>query len=414
MDQYRMLRLVVAAPDDVKPERDVVPGIIEELNRNIAHKEGLHLELYRWETDAHPGFHPLGPQGLIDPKLKIEDCDLLIGIFWKRFGTPVSDAKSGTEHEFRIAYEAWEKKKRPQIFIYFSHKAYAPKSKEEADQVYRVFQFTEDFPKEGLWWNYKNKPEFEAYLRNHLTQFLQEQSPTDDKSHAAASAVVIPTVFEFPSPPDDFFGREAELHDLREALESSVVQAVGLQGQKGTGKTALALKLADDLAPNFPYAQIYVDLKGASATPLTAAQALARIMKSFDPDLTIPESETALRSLFTSALFGKRAILLLDDASDAAQVEPLVPPQGSVMIVTSRKPIPLGGLMQLTLGPLPDLQRLDRQDFEIRFDPSLSKEQITATLNALADYFRACGGIGLNSDFEIADVFVGDPEDALV
>ena len=67
----------------------------------------------RWETDAYPGFHPEGPQGLIDAILRIEDCDILIGIFWKRFGTPVSDACSGTAHEFQRAYEAWQEHQRP-------------------------------------------------------------------------------------------------------------------------------------------------------------------------------------------------------------------------------------------------------------------------------------------------------------
>ena len=44
--------------------------------------------------------------------LKIEDCDILICIFWKRLGTPTKkDGKTGTEHEFHLAYEAFKKKK---------------------------------------------------------------------------------------------------------------------------------------------------------------------------------------------------------------------------------------------------------------------------------------------------------------
>ena len=48
-----------------------------------------------WETDAHPRLHPEGPQGLIDDILHPEDCDLLIGIFWKRFGTPTATCVIG-------------------------------------------------------------------------------------------------------------------------------------------------------------------------------------------------------------------------------------------------------------------------------------------------------------------------------
>jgi hypothetical protein len=44
-----------------------------------------------------------GPQGLIDERMKIDEADVVIGIFWKRFGTPTSNAASGTEHELRRA-----------------------------------------------------------------------------------------------------------------------------------------------------------------------------------------------------------------------------------------------------------------------------------------------------------------------
>ena len=62
-----------------------------------------------------------GPQGLIDPILRIEDGDVLLGIFWKRFGTPTTDAGSGTEHEFLRAYASWQQHRRPQIMAYFNH-----------------------------------------------------------------------------------------------------------------------------------------------------------------------------------------------------------------------------------------------------------------------------------------------------
>jgi hypothetical protein len=36
----------------------------------------------------------------------------------------------------------------------------------------------------------------------------------------------------------------------------------------------------------------------------------------------------------------------------------------------------------------------------VTFDPSLSGEQVEATLTALANYFRRCGGVGLTAEFE--------------
>ncbi|MCI0665660.1 MAG: DUF4062 domain-containing protein, partial [Acidobacteria bacterium] len=179
----RVLRIVVASPGDVQPERDSLQNVIEELNRGIAGDRGLLLRLSRWETDAHPGFHPEGPQGLIDPILKIGDCHLLIGIFWKRFGTLTADGTTGTEHEFNIAYRAWREKDRPQIFVYFNQKSYTPKSKAETDQWGAVLEFQKNFPKEGLWWPYKGKAQFERLVRNQLTNYIRNLPKSDKDGH---------------------------------------------------------------------------------------------------------------------------------------------------------------------------------------------------------------------------------------
>lgn len=167
------LKVVVASPGDVQAERDCLAEVAEELNHGVAKMKDLWIEIIRWETDAFPGFHAAGSQVLIDSVLKIEECDLLIGIFWKRFGTPVADAGSGTEHEFRLAYQAWLDRGHPQIMVYFNQKSYMPRSPQEAEQQGRVLQFKSDFPKEGLWWEYTGKTRFERLVRRHLTQFIQ-------------------------------------------------------------------------------------------------------------------------------------------------------------------------------------------------------------------------------------------------
>src|SRR5262245_55213204 len=128
--------------------------------------------------DTYPGFHPEGPQGLIDSILHIEDCDVLLGIFWKRFGTPTTEAGSGTEHEFLRAYAAWKQHGCPQIMVYFNLRDPKLRSTAEHAQYGQVLQFQEHFPEEGLWWTYNGKAQFERLVRNHLTQFLRQRGHT--------------------------------------------------------------------------------------------------------------------------------------------------------------------------------------------------------------------------------------------
>ena len=103
---------------------------------------------------------------------------MLLGIFWKRFGTPTTDADSGTEHEFRRAYAAWQQHGRPQIMVYFNLRD--PKMRSTSGyqtSMRQVLQFQEHFPREGLWWPYNGKAQFERLVRNHLTQFLRQRGP---------------------------------------------------------------------------------------------------------------------------------------------------------------------------------------------------------------------------------------------
>jgi tetratricopeptide (TPR) repeat protein len=229
----RILRVVVVSPADVQDERNVIPIVIDEVNRGVADTLGLRLEILMWETDAYPGFHLDGPQGLIDSVLKIEDSDIVIGIFWKRFGTATKDSSSGTEHELKKAWASWKQNQSPQVMIYFSEQHSRPKSKAEADQWGAVLEFQENFPKEGLWWSYNSTQQFEKLVRNHLTAFLrQEYPPPKDVKESETET----SFLEAPSFTDQV-NRGALLSLLQSTAKSNSVMAV--EGLPGSGKTYL-------------------------------------------------------------------------------------------------------------------------------------------------------------------------------
>jgi predicted ATPase len=170
---------------------------------------------------------------------------------------------------------------------------------------------------------------------------------------ASAPHPTLNPLHQLPPPPADFTGCTAELLELRAAIEKGGVHISGLHGQGGVGKTALALKLAAELAPNYPDAQIYLDLKGVSEKPLTAAEALSHVLRTFHPEAKLPEREEDLRALYLSVLHNKRALLLMDNAKDAAQVRPLIPPAGCALLVTSRQHFALPRLQAKNLETLP-------------------------------------------------------------
>src|SRR6185437_1189379 len=63
-------------------------------------------------------------------------------------------------------------------------------------------------------------------------------------------------------------------------------------------------------------------------------------------------SENELRALYLSVLEGQRAVLLMDNAAGAAQVELLIPPSSCVLLVTSRRHFTLPGLAAKNLDAM--------------------------------------------------------------
>jgi tetratricopeptide (TPR) repeat protein len=173
-----------------------------------------------------------------------------------------------------------------------------------------------------------------------------------DAVSKALSSIAPTRLHEVPRPPADFTGREDELKELLTAIEAGGVTISGLQGMGGIGKTVLALKLVERLKPRYPDAQFFLDLKGASPQPLTVADALAHVVRAYHPAAKLPESESELHGLYLSVLDGQRALLLMDNAASAEQVEPLIPPAGCLLLVTSRQHFTVPGLAAKNLDTL--------------------------------------------------------------
>jgi tetratricopeptide (TPR) repeat protein len=157
-----------------------------------------------------------------------------------------------------------------------------------------------------------------------------------------APAPVVTALHQLKPPPSDFLGREAELATLTSTLSEGKTNIVVLHGLGGSGKTALALKLAEQVAPAYPDAQFYVDLQGLTQ-PLLATEVMSRVIRAYYPTSKLPDKEAELNGQYLSVLHNRRALLLLDNAANEEQVIPLIPPAGCAMIVTSRQRFVLPG-----------------------------------------------------------------------
>lgn len=163
---------------------------------------------------------------------------------------------------------------------------------------------------------------------------------------------VAQSLHQLPAPPADFTGRVAEADDILNDLQHGTV-ITSIRGLGGIGKTALALVIADRVKAQYPDAQFFINLQGASDRPLAARDALAHVVRGFHPVEKLPCDEAGLRAQYLSDLHDKRVIILLDDARDAEQVKPLLPPVPCLLLITSRQHFHLPGLHPIDLNTLP-------------------------------------------------------------
>jgi DNA-binding SARP family transcriptional activator len=166
--------------------------------------------------------------------------------------------------------------------------------------------------------------------------------------HRAAGALldlIVPR--QLPAVNRDFVGRAAELTALTNLIEDAgegrdTVVIAAISGTAGVGKTALAVRWAHQVAGRFPDGQLYLDLRGfGPASPIAPAAAVCGFLQALGvPPARIPAQPDAQVGLYRSLLADKRMLVALDNASDAAQVGPLLPAgPGCVALVTSRNPL---------------------------------------------------------------------------
>ena len=158
--QATVIPVMIASPGDVSEERDIIRAVIHDWNDVNAAASKVMLTPVGWETHSSP---ELGarPQALINSRI-LRDCDLLVGVFWTRLGTPTGKAKSGTVEEIEEHIAACKP-----AMIYFSSKPVAPTSIDPA-QYSEVQAFKEKCRKLGLVEEFDDATQFKGKFAKQL------------------------------------------------------------------------------------------------------------------------------------------------------------------------------------------------------------------------------------------------------
>ncbi|GGK13247.1 hypothetical protein GCM10011583_51510 [Streptomyces camponoticapitis] len=220
-------------------------------------------------------------------------------------------------------------------------------------------------------------------------RILQADAELARPVEETAPVVTFTRPAQLPATVPDFTGRELFVRELGRRLasaEGSVMAVSALAGIGGVGKTTLAVHVAHAARPRFPDGQLYVDLQGAGARFAEPEAVLGSFLRALGtPDSAIPDSLDERSALYRSALDGRRVLVLLDNARDAAQVRPLLPgTEGCAALVTSRV-----RMVDLEGAHLVDLDVMSPEEALQLFTRIVGEERVSSEREAALDVVAA-------------------------
>jgi AAA domain-containing protein len=234
--EQRRVQLVVAATHETAAECKRIAEIVDELNRGLAGRRGIRFALAYWWTDEHDEF---SLEGTRTASPKITDCDILLGVFWRRFGRTVETGVSSTEREISAAYAAWKQGGKPQLFMYFSERPQTTPTQEDSEQFRRIQRFQKNFAREEFWEPYTDEEDLVKKLRG----WLMHHALAAGRESADGSGAFF-RLYDYTKPVSDprmFIGRAEIRNEILQGARRGDSYAV--IGGTRSGKTSLLFEV---------------------------------------------------------------------------------------------------------------------------------------------------------------------------
>ncbi|SDD76991.1 NB-ARC domain-containing protein [Glycomyces harbinensis] len=235
----------------------------------------------------------------------------------------------------------------------------------------------------------------------------------------ANRSLIVTTRAAIPEPTATFTGRRADRDRIAAHVQAARrvgAAVVVIEGMAGIGKSELAFRAARDLtdAGLVGAVHLFADLRGFD--PLEPPAAPDAVVRGFLAHLGTPGrridalSPAARVTLLHRELAARQTLLVLDNAADATQLEPLLP-RGSdcVALVTSRRRlIDLDATARIPLGTVTVTEALDllrRHDQSGRLDAAPGDATALVELCRRLPLELAAAGRQLESkpDWQIGD-----------
>lgn len=159
--EAKVFKILIASPGDVDEEREAIPEVISKWNNQNAETNKVVLLPVKWETHSAPLLGDRA-QGVINNQI-VTSCDMAIGVFWTRLGSPTGVSESGTAEEIE-----WFIQNQKPVMVYFSSRAIDPKAL-DIQQYSALKEFEKKMQKLGLTGSYTSITDFKEQLLSQIS-----------------------------------------------------------------------------------------------------------------------------------------------------------------------------------------------------------------------------------------------------
>lgn len=261
--EVRVINLFVSSSKDVIPEREAVQRIADRLSGEFS--ERLRFNTIRWEEDVYSADASF--QHHIIQAAEPADCDVVIGIFRGRIGTPLHKSfdkrqkngapfPSGTGYEILSALEAREENgRKPDVYVFRKEVGFLTITQEdEASEESRLqreglkrfmqehFETPDGQVLRATEW-FSQISEFETKIEKVLRKWIRDNVPQEAVWSIEDKGSPFRGLEPFDARHADvFFGRSRKLNRAVETLKEAAERGkpfLLIPGASGSGKSSL-------------------------------------------------------------------------------------------------------------------------------------------------------------------------------
>lgn len=220
----RILKVFLASPGDVKPERAAAEELVVDMNKQLR-SLGWQIILYMWE-DVVPGFGR--PQEIINEN--VDECAVFVGLLWEKWGQQTGKYTSGFEEEFERALARRKATGEPEIWLVFKAVT-ADKIKDPGPELSKVLGFrkTQISLGEVLYKEVPDLNDWKSKLTNWLWSHVSRQlvaAPETLQPQQPVSSPDLPSTETATSKPSDVQAAEVEISQQLLTAANSLTKAI--------------------------------------------------------------------------------------------------------------------------------------------------------------------------------------------